>query len=44
MNDYAIEISKNEFEVQNDDVKYTFKVGKNQKVNEVVHEINKIIR
>lgn len=44
INDYAQSISKTEFDVCNRDVKYTFKVGKQNHVEGVVNEINALIR
>ena len=36
INDYAESISKNEFQVKNDDVKYVFRVGSQHNVSQVV--------
>ncbi len=44
INDYALEISKSEFDVCNRDVKYTFKVSKQDNVANIVDNINNIIK
>lgn len=44
LSDYAQVINKQEFDVHNMDVKYTFKVKKQDSVEEIVNTINSIIK
>lgn len=44
LSDFAESINKNEFEVHNMDVKYNFRVKKQDSVEEVVNTINSIIK
>jgi hypothetical protein len=44
MNDYAQRVSKSEFNVHNNETKYTFKVAEDDRLEKIVDDINLLIR